>query len=153
LEIISRLDHELRYIYLSPNLAGIFGSATAVFLGKRPVEVAIPDYDWSGFETRRREAIDKRQATVHEFQYRGRHYRTRIIPEYSSGGGVESVMSITEDFTERLRAELELRKLYRATIQAAGRGAATNCSRTTRQCRAKHCRNQTESGAPGRSNS
>src|SRR5262249_51752291 len=48
LEIISRLDHELRYIYLSPNLAGIFGSATAVFLGKRPVEVAIPDYDWSG---------------------------------------------------------------------------------------------------------
>src|SRR5262249_32353169 len=36
---------------------------------------------------------------------------TRIIPEYSSAGAVESVMSISENVTERLRAELELRKL------------------------------------------
>ena len=110
-DVIFRSDRDLRYIYASPNVKGIFGIATAAFLGKRPSEVAVPDYDWSGFETRCREAIDKRQATVHEFQHRGRHYRTRIVPEYSSGGGVESVMSITEDFTERLRTELELRKL------------------------------------------
>jgi PAS domain S-box-containing protein len=110
-DVICRLNRDLRYIYASPNLQGIFGIATEVFLGKRPGEVAVADYDWSGFECRCREAIDKRQATVHEFRYRSRDYRTRIIPEYSSGGAVESVMSISEDVTERLRAELEVRTL------------------------------------------
>jgi PAS domain S-box-containing protein len=110
-DVICRLDRDLRYIYVSPNLNGVFGSPTEAFLGKRPGEIAVPDYDWSEFELRCREAIDKKQATVHEFQYRGRHYRTRIVPEYSSGGAVESIMTISEDFTERRRAELELAKL------------------------------------------
>jgi len=110
-DVISRLDRDLRYIYVSPNLKGIFGIATEIFLGKCPGEVSVADYDWTGFESRCREAIDKKQPTAHEFQYRGRHYRTRIIPEYSSSGGVESIMSISEDFTGRLGAELELRNL------------------------------------------
>src|SRR5262249_20563030 len=109
-DVISRLDRDLRYIYVSPNLEGIFGVATEMFLGKRSGEIAVTNYDWRGFESRCREAMDKRQPAVHEFQYRGRHYRTRIIPEYSSAG-VESVMAISEDFTEQLRAELELRNL------------------------------------------
>src|SRR5262249_38049360 len=110
-DVICRLDLGLRYIYVSPNLKTIFGIGPDVFLDKRPSEVALQDFDWNGFESRCRDAIDRKQTTVHEFQYRGRQYRTRIIPEYSSGGGVESVMSITEDSTEQLRAELELRKL------------------------------------------
>jgi signal transduction histidine kinase len=105
------LDRDLCFIYVSPNLRGIFDIPAAVFLGKRPRELAVPDYDWSGFESKCREAIDKRQVVVHEVEYRGRHYRTRIMPEYSSGGAVESLMTISEDSTERLRAELELRKL------------------------------------------
>jgi PAS domain S-box-containing protein len=110
-DIISRLDRDLRYIYASPKLKDIFGIATEVFLGKRPGEIAVPEYDWSRFEFTCREAIDKGQATVYEFQFRGRDYRTRIIPEFSSGGAVESAMLISEDFTERLRVEAELRNL------------------------------------------
>jgi PAS domain S-box-containing protein len=110
-DVISRLDRDLRYLYVSPNLEDISGIAAEAFIGKTPGEVAVSDYDWRAFESSCREAIEKRQVTVREFQYRGRHYRTRIIPECSSGGGVESVMSISEDVTERLRAELELRKL------------------------------------------
>jgi PAS domain S-box-containing protein len=110
-DVICRLNPDLRYIYVSPNLKKIFGVAAAMFLDKRVDEIAVPDYDSRGFESRCREAIDKKQGTVHEFQYRGRHFRTRIIPEYSSGGKVESVISISEDFTERLRSELELRRL------------------------------------------
>lgn len=110
-DVICRLDRDLRYIYVSPNLKGIFGIAVDQFLGKRPGDVSVPDYDSNGFENSCREAADKRRPTVHEFQYREHQYRTRIIPEYSAVGEVESVMSITEDFTARLRAELELRKL------------------------------------------
>jgi len=110
-DVISRLDRDLHYLYVSPNREGIFGMAAEAFIGKTPGKVAVADYDWGAFESSCREAIEKRQVTVREFQYRGRHYRTRIIPEFSAGGGVESVMSISEDVTERLRAELELRKL------------------------------------------
>jgi PAS domain S-box-containing protein len=110
-DVMCRLDRNLRYIYVSPNLKGIFGIAAEMFVGKHPGEITVPDYDWRVFESRCRETIDRRQTTVYEFQYHGRDYRTRIIPEYSSAGGVESVMSISEDVTERLRAELELRTL------------------------------------------
>ncbi len=110
-DVICRLDPDLRYIYVSPNLKGIFGIATEVFVGTRPGEVTVPDYDWRAFESRCREAIDKKQSTVYELKYRGHDYRTRIIPECSSGDTVESVMLISEDITERLRAELELRTL------------------------------------------
>jgi PAS domain S-box-containing protein len=110
-DVICRLDRDLRYTYVSPNLRNIFPIAVEAFLGKPPREVSVPGYDGNGFENSCRDAAGKRQPAVHEFQYAGHHYRTRIIPEYSAGGEVESVMSITEDFTERLRAELELRKL------------------------------------------
>jgi PAS domain S-box-containing protein len=110
-DVISRLDLQLRYIYVSQSLKRIFDIAGEEFLGKRPRELAIPDYDWGGFESRCREAIEKKRVTVHEAQYRGGYYRTRIIPEYSSDGGVESLMSVSEDFTERRRAELELRNI------------------------------------------
>jgi PAS domain S-box-containing protein len=110
-DVICRLDRDLRYIYVSPNLKGIFRISADVFLGKRPGEVPVPNYDSKTFEDRCREAVERRQPTVHEFQFEEHQYRTRIVPEYSAGGEVESVMSITEDFTVRLRAELELRKL------------------------------------------
>ena len=91
-DVISRLDKHLRYIYVSPSLERISGIATEAFIGKTPGQVAVSDYDWSGFESCCREAIVKRQTVAREFGYRGRHYRTRIIPEYSAGGEVESVM-------------------------------------------------------------
>src|SRR5262249_52450104 len=110
-DVITRLDRDLRYIYVSPNFESIFGIAGESFIGKTLGEVAVSSHDWSGFESSCREAIDKGLNTVHEFQYRGRHYRTRVIPEFSSVGGVESVLSILEDSTERLRSEHELRRL------------------------------------------
>jgi PAS domain S-box-containing protein len=110
-DIISRLDRELRYIYVSPNLERFAGVATETFIGKTPGEVNISGYDSLGFESSCREAITRKQTVVREFEYQERHFRTRIIPELSANGNVESVMSISEDFTERLRAETELRTL------------------------------------------
>jgi len=110
-DVISRLDRDLRYVYVNPSLKRISGISIEAFIGKKPCDVDGTDYDWSGFESSCRQAIDKKQTTIHEFQYRGRQYCTRIIPESSAGGEVESVMSISEDITERIRVELELRQL------------------------------------------
>jgi PAS domain S-box-containing protein len=130
------MDRDLRYIYASPNLKNIFGLAAEGFLGRRPGDVPVPNYDSCGFESRCSEAIYRKQPTVHEFEYRGRHYRTRIIPECSSEARAESVVTISEDVTERLRAELELRNLTARLFnlqderRRIARGAATVRHRT-----------------------
>src|SRR4030095_7701402 len=103
-DVICRLNRDGYYIYVSPNLAGIFGLAAEAFVGKRPSEAAVPDYDSTDFESKCRDVINNRRIAVCEWQYCGRHYRTRIIPEYDVDLMVESLMTITEDFTERRRA-------------------------------------------------
>jgi PAS domain S-box-containing protein len=110
-DVICRLNREGRYIYASPNLTQVLGLGPEAVLGKRPSEVGIPDFDATEYESKCREAIDNKVGTVMEGQYHGRHYRTRIIPEYAADGAVESVMTITDDFTERRRTEVELTKL------------------------------------------
>lgn len=110
-DIISRLDRELRYIYISPALERISGIATYEFIGKTPEEIALPGYDSTSFESGCREAFLTGQTAVREFALEERKYRTRIIPEFSSDSLIDSVMTISEDVTERLRAEQELLSL------------------------------------------
>jgi PAS domain S-box-containing protein len=111
-DVISRLDRELRYTYISPTLERISGVRTDEFIGKTPQEIAIPGYDWSGFESSCREVFSTGKTVVREFTYRERKYRTRIIPEFSpDASSIESVIAISEDVTERLRAEQELADL------------------------------------------
>jgi len=110
-DVISRLDRDLRYIYVSPVLERISALAPESFLGKTPAQVDMPGYDWRGFEAICGEALTNKQTAAKEFHYRDRQYRTRVIPEFAADGEVESLMSISEDVTDRIRAEEELRKL------------------------------------------
>jgi PAS domain S-box-containing protein len=110
-DVIARLDRNLRYIYISPMFERISGVATYEFIGKTPQEIALPGYDWNSFETGCREAFVSGQTVVREFTFEERSYRTRIIPEFSPDSAIDSVMTISEDMTERLRAEQELLNL------------------------------------------
>ncbi len=110
-DVISRLDRELRYIYISPTLERISGVATYELIGKTPQEIALPGYDWNLFESGCREAFSTGQTVVQEFTFEERKYRTRIVPEFSPDSTIDSVMTISEDVTERLRAEEELLNL------------------------------------------
>jgi PAS domain S-box-containing protein len=110
-DVISRLDHKLRYIYVSPVLERISSQTPEYFLGKTPHEVGLPDYDWNSFEHACQQAFATGSTIVREFEYHNRQYRSRLIPEFSADGGIESLISISEDVTERLRAEKELRNL------------------------------------------
>lgn len=110
-DVFCRLDCDLRYIYASPALATATGIPIASFLGKTLREAAQPGFDWKGFEAACRAAIESRKLVHHSFSYNERHYSTRLIPEFSVDGKVESVMTITEDVTDRIRSERELVQL------------------------------------------
>src|SRR6266850_216297 len=107
-DIIARLDRNLHYIYMSPELERATGISPDQFIGKTSSQVTLKDYDWQSFEATCREAI-KEKKTIHQaIDYGGRHYFTRVIPELGSNGAVESLMTISEDVTDRVRAEQEL---------------------------------------------
>lgn len=110
-DVISRLDRDLRYIYISPSLERSTGIPTNRFIGKTPREIALEGYDWESFEASCREAFATQKAVSRAFDYAGRNYWTRIIPEFAPEGAVESVMAISEDVTNRIRAERELLQL------------------------------------------
>jgi len=107
-DIIARLDHDLRYIYISPVLQRAMGISPDQFIGKTPREVPLMDYDGQSFEACCREAIKEKKTIHRAVDYGGRKYFTRVIPEPGSDGTVESVMTITEDVTDRVRVEQEL---------------------------------------------
>jgi PAS domain S-box-containing protein len=110
-DVISRLDRNLRYIYISPTLERISGEPTSRFIGKTQKEAALPGYDWEGFEASCREAFATGRTVHRAFEFQGRSYWTRVIPELAPDGAVESVMTISEDVTQRIQVEQELIEL------------------------------------------
>jgi PAS domain S-box-containing protein len=107
-DIISRLDRDLRFLYVSPIVERVLGVPPQHFIGKTTQEVGTPPHDWDAFESSCRQAFQTGEIMDREFSYGGRHYHSRLIPEFGTGSSVDSVMCISEDTTERRRAEREL---------------------------------------------
>jgi len=110
-DVICRLDRDLRYIYVSPKVEAVTGVPNSHLLGVVAGEITLHGFDWQSFAAGCREAVESQKLVQKSFSYNERHYSTRIIPESSVDGTVESVMTITEDVTDRLRSERELVQL------------------------------------------
>ena len=110
-DIIARLDRQLRYIYVSPGLQTAIGVSPDEVIGKTPHEVALKDYDWQTFEAACREAIHEKKTVNRAVAYGDKHFGTRIVPELTPEGEVESLVMISQDVTDRIRAEQELNQL------------------------------------------
>ena len=113
-DVIARLDRHLRYIYVSPTLQRVVGLAPEQLKGRTPTELGEGDPEFNAFEVFEvccREALKTKHPVRRSIEYRGRSYWTRVIPELSEDGNVESLMTINEDITDRIRSEKELGQL------------------------------------------
>jgi PAS domain S-box-containing protein len=113
-DVIARLDRQLRYIYVSPTLQKVVGLRAEELRGHTPTEIGKHDAEfdaYKSFEASCREAFETNRPVHRSIEYKGRSYWTRVIPELSEGGTVESVLTINEDVTERIRSEKELVQL------------------------------------------
>jgi PAS domain S-box-containing protein len=107
-DIISRLDRDLRFLYVSPIVERVLGVPPQHFIGKTTREVGTPPHDWDAFESSCRQAFQTGEIMDREFSYEGRHYHSRLIPEFGTGSSVDSILCISENTTERRRSEREL---------------------------------------------
>jgi PAS domain S-box-containing protein len=110
-DIIARLDRDLRYIYMSPGLERAMGIPPEQFIGRTSSQVPLKDYDWQSFEECCHEAIRENKTIHRAIEYNDRTYWTRVTPELAADGAVESVMTISQDVTDRVRAEKGLVEL------------------------------------------
>jgi PAS domain S-box-containing protein len=110
-DIISRLDRDLRFIYISPALVTMTDIPPENFIGKTPTEMALPGYDFKSFEAACLESVNAKTSVHRVFTHGNKAFSTRIIPEFSPEGEVESLMTICEDVTDRVRSEKELTDL------------------------------------------
>jgi PAS domain S-box-containing protein len=119
--LIFRLDCDLRHIYISSKVAKESGIPIEKFLGKTGRELGFDRDACDVFEAACHQAIATKKVTRVEYSMAGKHYISRLIPEQTADGIVESLMGITEDITERKTAEQALQQ-----SEARFQGLATN---------------------------
>ena len=121
-DMISRLNRELRYVYVNPAIEGLSSLKASEYLGKTKTEVGLPQSvvrPWeeaahAAFETGREQQFDFTLAAENGTCY----YSSRVIPEFDHEGNVQSVLGITYDVTRRKRAEAELQQLLMRELKA-----------------------------------
>jgi PAS domain S-box-containing protein len=108
-EIISRLDRELRPVYLNSAVEGILGARARERLGNLNGELALPLGALPVYEEKALAAIGSGEEERFEFSFstdeQTRHYETLLIPELDDEGVVKSVLSVTNEITARKQVE------------------------------------------------
>ncbi|HEY9623953.1 MAG TPA: PAS domain S-box protein [Crinalium sp.] len=113
-DIISRLDRNLRHVYVNAAITQATRLSPATFIGKTHDDLNIPDHLRKDWQERLRRVFATGQPCSYEFDFPApdgtRYYLARIVPEFATSGGVESVLGITSDITEFKRVEQSLRE-------------------------------------------
>jgi PAS domain S-box-containing protein len=113
-DIVSRLDRNYRHLYVNPAVTAATGRSPDEFIGRTVAEVGMsPELTarWYGvlneaFATEREQSLECTFTGPNGEGY----YESRIIPERGPGGGVETVLVVTRDFTKRKKAENEVQR-------------------------------------------
>jgi PAS domain S-box-containing protein len=108
-DIVARFDQHYRHLYVNRTVQSITGLSTEEFLGKTNAELGMPDELVHTWHAALRVVFDTAARQTIEFAYHGcealRHFESRLMPELAPDGSVESVLVISRDVTERVRAQ------------------------------------------------
>ncbi len=111
-DIISRVDRELRYLYINPVIEQITGIPAEVYLGKTDAELSMDTRVVTLWQTALHRVFETGQEQLFEFSYDSpsglKWFQTRMAPEFAADGTVETVLSISRDITQRKNGEQAL---------------------------------------------
>lgn len=120
--IFGRYDLELRHTYVSPLVEKYTGHPAAAFIGRRHSDLDIPGTLSEKWEGALRSVLLGGQVKTLRYTFPSLsgelcHFESRLIPERSSDGNIESVLSITIDITERELADIARRAAADALVE------------------------------------
>jgi PAS domain S-box-containing protein len=106
--LIFRLDRQLRYLYVSPNVERILGVRPEQLLGKTLREAGLSPELCKGFEAAAAEALGSGETVISESDYAGQTYLSRLIPEQLIDGSIRALIGIVIELSESRQLTLAL---------------------------------------------
>jgi len=113
-DIIMRFDTNLRLLYVNPVIEQQLGFSLREITGKTPAEISPSSDLVEEFPAALRRVLET--GVPHEIEQSiptqggEKCFQTRIVPEFSSQGKIESLLAIGRDITERKRSEKVIRE-------------------------------------------
>ncbi len=122
-DVIARLDRQLRHLYVNPAIEKETGISPEAYIGKTFQELGMPSElatFWSQeifrvFETGSEQEIEFSYPTPNGLRY----HLSRLVPEFSVDGSIETVLTIGRDITRLKQAEEKLRESEKRFRQLA----------------------------------
>ncbi|MEG4409240.1 PAS domain S-box protein, partial [Microcoleus sp. MON2_D5] len=113
-DIISRIDSEFRHLYVSPSVEKATGIPADRFIGRTNAELGMPEDNYRVWHDSLQQVFETGSEQTIEFKfptsYGSRWYQSRIVPEFTFDGSVETVLGITRDVTDYKQVEQALRE-------------------------------------------
>lgn len=110
-DIISRIDRNMRHLYVNPAVVKLAGIDPSEYIGKTKAELGLPPNVVAAWDEAAEAAFRTGQEQRLDFDNvvdgRTHFFSGRIVPETDQHGRIESVVAIAYDVTERARAEKE----------------------------------------------
>lgn len=108
---ISRIDRNMRHIYVNPAIETVTGLHAADYLGKTKAELGLPSHLVADWDSACRAAFESGVEQQFTFEFSSgadtRYFCARVIPEADRDGRIDSVLGISYDISERTRMEKE----------------------------------------------
>jgi PAS domain S-box-containing protein len=128
LDIITRHDAQMRYLYVNRALCESAQVPRAHFLGKTPRELGFSESAVDPFEEALKEVFSTRQFTSALISSPGRgersgkdvYFHVHAVPEFSESGELISVLSIARDVTALRQAQKEVEEINRSLENRSG---------------------------------
>ncbi|BAZ19565.1 PAS/PAC sensor hybrid histidine kinase [Kalymmatonema gypsitolerans NIES-4073] len=110
-DVIARIDTKLRYCYVNPATELATGIPLEKWIGKTVAEMGYPE-ELATWQEKLRQVFATGIGCWMEFDFTGSkgriYYQTRIVPEYTQNGTLQSLLTIGRDVTNYKLAEQAL---------------------------------------------
>ena len=111
-DVIARIDRDLRYCYVNPATEIATGIPLEKWISKTVAEMGYPE-ELATWQAKLRQVFATGVGCLIEFDFPGSkghtYYQTRIVPEFTQNGTIQSLLTIGRDVTEYKLAEQALR--------------------------------------------
>lgn len=106
-DVIVRFDLQFRHIYANRKAEEVTGYSRSQLIGKTNRDLGMPKALVESWEETKEKCLRSDSTVQQSFEYDGKYFDTRIVPEHDTAGNIESLLCITREMTELREAERE----------------------------------------------